>query len=160
MHKNFEAIAIAAKGIETKGTGLFGMLIGFAIEMLNMADVKAGGVEALTMLVKDQERMAGMEKGIKLGSNSTYKSAKSVILNAVEAELSLTNVKGKPKGKTELQDELAALKVPSTPAEKFRKALENALKLVEKLDKADVVTAASLSNDLNVALGARLKAEA
>ncbi len=69
----------------------------------------------------------------KLGDIGAYRSAKSLVLSAIGADVTLLNSNGKVKGKTELTDEINAKKVEKSAIEKFRIVHTNMASVGDKL---------------------------
>lgn len=154
LNDTFRKIGSNVKAMNKKGEGIFGLLITYAIPNA------VNGHEELRKSIKAQEKFVTEELKVKLGENSTYKVAKNLLCNCVEAGISLTDANGKPKGKTQLEEELAATKTPKTPLEKFRATMDTAMKIADQLSDGECITAAALADTLFKAVAVRIKAAA
>jgi hypothetical protein len=87
----------------------------------------------------------------------TYRSAKSVIMSAVKAGVSLVDDKGQRKGKTELEQETKEAKGEKSAIDKFQSAIATATAIFAKMDNVgDVRKAKAL---LTVLADSVVKAE-
>lgn len=154
MHINYELIGKSVKGINKKAAGIFGLLIAFTIEHAS------NGHEAVREQVKQQEKLVTETLKVKLNENSTYKVAKNLLCNCVEAGIPLRDANGDPKGKTQLEDELAATKTPKSELEKFQSTMSTASSIADKLSDHECITAAALANNLLDSVAVRIKAAA
>jgi hypothetical protein len=151
MNVNYEkAIGVVGTLIK-KGEGLWGLLCLFAHDTrgvdANGKDLKMDG-ETLKAVFTSNEKVASKDMRTDMNKNSTYRVAKGILIAAVEADLSLVDSDGKPRGKTDLENELKDLKEKKSPLEKFQSAIASAAKQVDKLDPADLPTAYLLAKQV------------
>jgi hypothetical protein len=151
MNVNYEkAIGVVGTLIK-KGEGLWGLLCLFAHDTrgvdANGKDLKMDG-ETLKAVFTSNEKVASKDMRTDMNKNSTYRVAKGILIAAVEADLSLVDSDGKPRGKTDLENELKDLKEKKSHLEKFQSAIASAAKQVDKLDPADLPTAYLLAKQV------------
>jgi hypothetical protein len=158
MNANFVKACGVVKRLATGEVKLFPLLLTFVLETCPGTD--KGVALDIKKDFKKAERDADSEMKVKMGDNSTYRVAKGVLINSVAAGLALCHADGKPKGKTELENELADLKVPKSEIEKFKAAIGTAEKIGMKLPASDLLIAAALVNELlkEVSVGLKLAA--
>ena len=137
------AVAVkAVRSLDRKAGGLFAALGAYAIAL--------GGVDALTMKQRflQQEKAATVQEKVDMGKNSTYRVVKNLFINCRTKGVSLVGDDDKLKGKTELEDELDALKEEKTPLEKFKAQMVAATNISKHLTGHDRLVAAGLASDL------------
>lgn len=150
MHTIYEKCVTAVKTLNSKGESLWGNLVMFASEH--------GSAEELKKSFKRNETEAEASQKVRMTENSTYKVAKSVIQRAVESGIPLLDSKGKPRGKTAIELDLADLKTVKTELEKFKTTMATAGNIAAKLTtESDKLTAAKLVDDLLKSLSVGLK---
>lgn len=98
---SFDSIGDACQKLAKAEEGFFPKLVAYVASLPADADVKAE--------LKTAEQAYEKAKGFKVGSYGAYRSAKSVICKALEHGVSILDDKGKPKGKTAIEKELAEL---------------------------------------------------
>lgn len=150
LNENYKSVANAVKGINAKGRSMWAALVAFTLES------NTNGHESLKDNFKAQEKLALGEMKLEMGKNSTYKVAKGVLVRATEYGVAITDPKGKPRGKTDIEKELAALKGEKSPADKFKVAMTTANTIADKLLDTDCPTAAALVSDLYAKIAARM----
>ena len=163
LNANYPTAAKAVKAIDSKGKGLWNALHSFAQEIASL------GVESVREKFKEQEKLAADHVKVAMTKNSTYKVAKGKLIKAIELGISLVDAKGKPKGKTAIEEEIKALdggkggaeepeeeKSNLTPAQQFAELVLAAGRLVPTLQDADIQTAASMVSDLYGQVASRL----
>lgn len=137
MNKDFEKAAGAAMSMVKKGEGMFGFLVQFVVAtMANATCKEEERADVLKEEFKDNENAYAKahEKQPKLSTVGSYRSAKSVLVQAVEKHVVLLDGKGKPRGKTDIEKELKELKEEKNPLEKFRTAMHTATNVADKLE--------------------------
>lgn len=107
---SFSAIGDACQKLAKQEEGFFPKLVSYVSALPVDADVKAD--------LKAAEQAYEKAKGFKVGSYGAYRSAKSVICKALEHGVAIVDDKGKPKGKTAIEKELAELASESGAADK------------------------------------------
>ena len=128
--------------VERKGASAFGTLVEFAHSAVQayMATVEACTTEQQSAALKNSitaEEAAYRVEHPKMAEFPTsYRSAKSVIMSAVKAGVSLVDDKGEYKGKTALENDTKAAKGDSgkTAAEKFAIAMSTATNVFAEVD--------------------------
>lgn len=165
MNVNFEAAAKACVSIEKKITGFWSSLAMAALDFSVKARGEDGsviatyaGVEAKDAVGKEfktneTEYKAATKRA--LSEFGAYRSAKSVILQAMELDVPLFE-DGKVRGKTEVEKAIAAVKEDNTSAKRTIDKIKGALDMVNKLvdsdksdmEHADYVAATLLARDL------------
>jgi len=159
MNQHFQGAVKAVKSLGKAGASLWSSLVMFAMTLQDGDPVQPDVNTDMKGAFKKAELVASIESKVAMAENSTYRAAKSVITNAVAAGILLTDDKGKPRGKTEIEDELKALKEEKTELEKFKSSIATASKIAAKLDAKDIVLAATLANDLFKLLREKLQPE-
>lgn len=139
LNPNFKAAAKSAISTEKQRGNLWHSLVLFAGDVLKN-DAGADVSEAF----KEQEREAGAEMRVDIAKNSTFRSNKCVVLNAIEYKVALVDVKGKPRGKTEVEKDIAAAKGKKPAMSRFQTVLKSADSIADELTDRDVVLAAGL----------------
>ena len=121
-------------GMERKGANAFGTLVEFAYLSVKdlTEDVDAGDV--LGNAVKAEEAAYRVEHPKMEAFPTSYRSAKSVVLAAVKAGVSLVREDGSYKGKSELEKETKEGKSSKTPVEKFQVAMNTASAVFAKCE--------------------------
>ncbi len=122
----------------------FGTLVTYAQEVITAAvDAKMVPLTALKNTLSVDEAAYKANKP-KVEVPSTYRSAKSVILNAVEQGVALVDANGKPLGKTALEkatkeakDATASVK---TEAQKFASTISTASSIFAKVETVEDIT--------------------
>jgi hypothetical protein len=104
-------------------------------------DVRPADEEVMKGQFKAQEAKA-TAGGVSLSELGSYRSAKSVILKAIELEVPLLAADGKPRGKTEVEADIKALKTPETPIETLTRAYALIAKKMSELTTTDEANAA------------------
>jgi hypothetical protein len=160
MNEHFKAAATAVKTLNKKAGGLFVALVLFAVTDREAVAKGMAATFDMKGVFKGEERAADVEMKVKMGENSTYRVVKNLICNCVKAGIPLVNADGKPRGKSELEQELAEGKVPKTEAEKFVVAMTTASNIAKKLDASECLTAAKLVADLMRSFEDRLSLKA
>jgi hypothetical protein len=140
MNKNFEIAAKAVKSITGKSVSLWENLVLFAVAMDPTTEPKEN--------FKTEERLARTEVKVEIGKNSTYRVAKGVIVNALAKGVALLDADGKPRGKTDIEDQLKAAKVKKSAADRFKIVMASANTIADELTDAECISAAALANDL------------
>lgn len=147
----FHQIGDAAVATQKRGDGLWNHFAKYVDEVkpdsLSGEELKAKMSETLKHDEKVYRKMH--PKTPKLGTIGAYRSAKSVILAAIEQGISLVDGEGKVRGKTEIEKQLKELKVEKTPMEKFR-LMHSSLSAIASVltDSAELKEAAQLVEDL------------
>jgi len=160
MNGHYEKAVGVVGTLIKKGEGLWGNLVMFVHETrgvdANGKDLSMDG-DTIKSVFTGNEKIASKDMRTDMNKNSTYRVAKGILIAAVAADLSLIDSDGKPRGKTDLENELKDMKEKKSPLEKFQGAIANASKLVDKLDPADHATAYLLAkqvaDDLAVLIG-------
>lgn len=150
MNENFKKAASAVKVLKQKATGLFGALVAFAIDVSVNGDTQVDKGTDIKPLFVEQEKLAAAEMKVHFGKDapSTYRVVKGLLVACVAAGIQLKDASGKPKGKTALEEELAATKVPKAEIDKFKTAMNTAGAIADKLPAHDRLVAAALVQDL------------
>lgn len=158
LNENFRKAAASVKAIMAKGKGMWAALSAFAVEY------QTNGAEALREQFKAQEKLANSEFKLEIQKNSTYKVAKGKLIKAVELGIPLVDAKGKPMGKTALEEAIKVAEGPKptepkvvlTPALEFAELVMAASKTADTLAVTDMTTACSMVSDLYKKLADRL----
>lgn len=140
MNKHYESAAKAVKSISGKTGSLWENLVHFAVSV--------DPTDPMKDAFKAQEREASATMKVEMAKNSTYRVQKGLIVNCVAKGISLVDSDGKPKGKTDLEGELAATKVKKSAADRFKIILNSANTVADELSDHECITAAALVNDL------------
>lgn len=152
MNVNFQKAGEAAVSVQKKGAGMYGLLVFFLVD-INPTHASGSSVkETCAKVFKACEKAFAQEnpKAEKLGSIGSYRSAKTVLLQAVEYGVQVLDANGKPRGKTEVEKELAAMKEPKTSMDKFKAAMTTADKMVDDLvGTSELALAYSLAKTLH-----------
>ena len=143
LNGNYVNATKAVKAIDKKTGGLWTALGLFTVDISYANGLPAVGTD-IKPAFQSQEKQASVEVSVEMASNSTYRVAKSVLVNCVAAGISIVDGKGKLRGKTELEDELKALKEPKSALEKLTAAMAIVDKQLKLLDAKDMLTAAQL----------------
>lgn len=161
MNGHYEKAVNVVGTLIKKGEGLWGNLVMFTHETrgvdANGKDLSMDG-ETIKAVFAANEKVASKDMRTDMNKNSTYRVAKGILIAAVAADLSLIDSEGKPRGKTDLENELKDMKEKKTPLEKFQSAIASAAKQVDKLDAADYATAYLLAKQVQDDLAAYIKA--
>lgn len=164
MNEAFRAVATSVKGISKKAGGLFGLIGTFVLSEQKQDETDAGGWPKgmdIKPIFAREEKAATAEMKVTFGKDapSTYRVVKALFVNCVAAGIALEE-NGKLRGKTDLEAELAALKVPKSELDKFKGAVETASKISDNLPAHDRLIAAALVQELlkSVANGLALAA--
>lgn len=159
MNKHYlEAVGSVASLIK-KGEGLWAQLVRFSHEMrTNDTPCKDG--EAMKASFLTEEKAASKEQKVDMGKNSTYRVIKGILVKAAEYNVELMDAKGKPRGKTDIERELADLvpKNTKTPLEKLQASIAAASKQVDEIEDTDLAAATACVEVLYKELGALLLA--
>ena len=150
MNENFKKVATAVKGIIGKSNTLWGSLVAF------VAESNANGADALKQHFKDQEALADVEYKMSMSKNSTYKVAKSVLQRATELGIAILTPEGKPRGKTDIEKDIADQRTQKSPADKFKAALAVAAKAADQLTEAEMPVSAAMVSELYKKLADRI----
>lgn len=144
MNPRFEEVGKAAKTITGKSGTLYFAMVSFA------TDPSFVGLdhEKLKEAIKGQEKEVNVAMRMKIGDNSTYRVVKGIMIAAREYGISLLRTDGKPKGKTEVEQELKDAKGSKSPADKFKATINTATLIEAKLETADLPVAAGIVQDL------------
>lgn len=116
---------------EKKGMGAFNTLVEYSH---NVVCAATNPSDALKSAIKDDETTYRAEHSALESMPAAYRSAKSVILSAVKAGVSLIRADGTYKGKSELEKECAASKSEKTAVEKFVIAINTATSVFADVD--------------------------
>lgn len=161
MNENFRKAASAVKALKQKASGLYGALGAFVMDIAMNDGVQVVAGTDIKPAFKEQERLASAEMKVHFGKDapSTYRVVKNLFANAIAKGVSITS-DGKLRGKTDIEADLAALKVEKSELDKFKVAMNTALAIADKLPAHDRITAATLVQELlnNVAQGIALAA--
>jgi len=111
--------------VEKKGAGAFGTLVEFAYNVVRELP-SATAADVLKSTIKSEENAYRVAHPKLDAMPTSYRSAKSVVLAAVKAGVSLIREDGTFKGKTELEKECKEGKSDKTPVEKFTIAMNTA----------------------------------
>ena len=149
----FEIVANAAVAIQNKGTSLWANMAGFIGTYVAGQEVTPEVDDVKAMLL-DEELLFGKSnpKAPALKNIGAYRSAKSVALKALEVGVCLLYEKGKPKGKTQVENEIKELANESvkTPLDKFRSTMNTATAIGDKLlTEMELLSALQLVKELN-----------
>jgi hypothetical protein len=156
MNPNYEKAVVATNALNKKASGLYGNLGAFVLDVAYANGIPAKGTD-IKPLFKNEEQAAEAIMKIKMGENSTYRVIKNLFANCVMGGVNLQDGKGRLRGKSDLESELAALKEPKTAMEKFATAITTATKASDGLSASERLTAAKLASDLLDALANQLK---
>lgn len=159
LNEHYQQAVDAVKGINKKQGSLWSGLVLFTVEAMALIP----NVEKPDMkpAFKEAEKIATVEQRVKMGENSTYRVQKGILCSCVSKGVVLVDAKGKPRGKTELEDELAALKVEKSALEKFKVSMNTATAIAGKFTAgSDYITAAGLVSDLLKKLTPHIRAAA
>lgn len=131
---------------QNKGVSAFGLLSAFAYDTVKEL---TGDSEAVLKVLKNsvsEQEAAYKVEHVKMAEFPTaYRSAKSVIMGAVKAGVSLVDEDGKPKGKTQLEKETKDAKGDSkSELDKFRSTMSTAASIFAKMDTLSDVQASKL----------------
>lgn len=143
----FNEVVTTFNRAATVGDNAFGKLIMYAVASLQ-AEAYTGmtaenAADALSGQLKAEEKQAKKDSK-ESALPAAYRSAKSVVVKAVRYNVSLTDEKGKPKGKTQLEKELKEFGEEKPTLEKLTHVMSTAYSLVNKLDNLPDVQAAKL----------------
>lgn len=129
----FDKAADAAVSMQKKGTGMFGNLVMFVSEKAETHCVVHK--DDLAAMFKEREAIYQKEhkNAPSLGSVGAYRSAKSVLLSAVEYSIPIKEINGKPRGKTDIEKDIKDAKAPKPDIEKFYTAMSTASNVADKL---------------------------
>lgn len=159
MNQHYATAAKAVKSLGKAGASLWVSLVMFAMtQQEDRVEQPVKGTDMKPMF-KAAETAASVEHKVKMGENSTYRVAKGVIVQAVSLGVALVDEKGKPRGKTDIEDELKGLKDEKPAIDKFKATMATATALAAKLDAKDTVMAAAMVSDLRKSLLESLKPE-
>ncbi|HEY9815113.1 MAG TPA: hypothetical protein V6D20_04805, partial [Candidatus Obscuribacterales bacterium] len=132
-----------------KGAGLWNSLVNFCIES---GKHSSKGVKELKGAFTQEEKAADKDHKVKMGENSTYRVCKSVLTKAAALDISLVDADGKVKGKTAVEQEIAAHAEEKSNYEKFKSSMNTATvlaaKVVEDGDVSEVGGALLLVQEL------------
>ncbi len=154
MNPNFKQAVTAAKTIESRSGGLWTALVLFAGDVLKN---NMGVACDISADFKKEEQQASTEMRYEVTKNSTYRSNKCVIVNAVEAGVSLFDSKGKPRGKTEVEKELKEGKEKKPAMSRFQTVLKSADTIADELLDSDCILAAALVQALLDKVAVRIR---
>lgn len=132
---------------QSKGEGSFGSLVEFAHEYTSALTTVG---EALRLALKgaiegEEQAYEKAHAGKSVKTLAAWRSAKSVVLAAVEAGIALVDEKGKPIGKTALEKAIKETRSPKSNVEKFAIAMNTASAVFAKVDTlADVMQCKAL----------------
>jgi hypothetical protein len=137
---SFADIGSSLEKISKAEEGFYPKLASY-VHQLVTAGKDAEGIKAT---LKEDEKAYEKAKGFKASSVGAYRSAKSVILKAVENGVSLVDDKGKALGKSALEKAIAECgdedaKASKTPEEKCMIALATFRSCYSSIDSPDAV---------------------
>jgi len=153
MDYSFVVVANAAVAMQKKGVSLWANMAGFVGTFVASQETKPHVDDVKDMLL-DEELTYGKAnpKAPVLKTVVAYRTSKSVALKAVEVGVSLLDDKGKPKGKTQVEQEVKAMlnEGVKTPLDKFRGTMTTANSLGDKLlTEMEYLSALQLVKELN-----------
>lgn len=140
MNQHYEAAVKAVKGLNKQTGALWPSLVLFAVATVQGTDAKPA--------FKAEEKLASNDAKVKMGENSTYRVQKGIIVAAIAKGIKLVDADGKPRGKTDIEDELKEGKAPKSAIDKFKIAMNTAGALADQLAAHDRIMAAALVQDL------------
>lgn len=158
----FNKAADSVSVLKKKGEGLWASLALAVHEWRSTQDAPATEDGAKEMFTSEEKRI-NKEKLVVMGENSTYRVCKSVLLAAVRYDIPLVDADGKARGKTDVEAAVKDEKGAKSPAEKFKAALANATKAVDKMEEKEelemaYLLAKELTDYLVAVIGAAPKA--
>jgi hypothetical protein len=151
MNVNFEVAAKAAKSINGKSGSLWHAMVLFQQDYMRLDK------DELKSVIKGQEQEANAALRIKVGTNSTYRVVKGVILSAVEYGVSLIDKRGKVRGKTEVEADIKEVKGEKSAVDKFKSTMTTANAIADKLLTGDLPVSAGLVKELFDKLADRIR---
>lgn len=123
---------------EKAAANAFGTLVQYAHETIRDVDSK-NQADVLKNGIGDEEKSYRAEHPKLEAMPVAYRSAKSVIMSAVKAGVSLVRDDGSYKGKTELEKEVKAGKSEKSAVEKFTIAMNTATNVFADVDTLEDV---------------------
>lgn len=148
----FTSAADAAIASEKKAGNLWLNLAGWvATEIAPMVQGKEDARELVKGAIDNaQEGYAEAHpKAKKLSEIVAYRSAKSVVLKAIECKITLVNDNGKVKAKSEVEAEIKEGKEEKTPIEKFRIVSTSLASIADNLlTESELLEAIMVLNDM------------
>lgn len=143
----FSEIMVAYTRAATAGDGAFGKLMLFAMTVLDSEAVgkltpenKSKALEEVLKNGEKEHKQASKDASMP----GAYRSGKSVVCKAVHLGVSLTDEKGKPKGKTQLEKECKLAETPKPVLDKFRATMQASFSLLNQIDNTADLAAAKL----------------
>lgn len=159
LNEHYQQAVNAVKSIDKGVKAMWPGLVLFTVEAMRLIpNVKTPDMKPA---FKAAEKQATVEAKVRMNENSTYRVQKGLLCNCVSKGITIVDGAGKPRGKTELEDELAALKDEKSPLDKFKTSMNTANALADKFTTMpEYLSAASLVNDLMKKLTPHIKAAA
>lgn len=138
MHTTFSKAVDTFVVASNKQGNAFGTLVDFC-HCATVDNIRAGMApdevcDVLKNSVKTQEQEYRALHPKMQEFPAAYRSAKSVIMSALKAGISLVDDKGKYKGKTALEQEIKAGKDEKSELQKFQSSIDTASKIFAKID--------------------------
>lgn len=138
--------------VEKKMGNFWNDLVTFAMDVPMPDGLDAEGrVSVLKDAFNEQEQsddVLALLKGRKLSEFGAYRSAKSVIMSACKAGVSLLDEAGKVRGKSAVESDVKALKEEKPEIEKFKQMLASLTSVADKLEQSDAGVAFLLAKGL------------
>ena len=138
MHTTFQSSIDTFVSAKNKGEGAFGKLADYCHAATKDNILSGMSGEAVADVLKGQIKVQEQEYRNQHPRMeefpSAYRSAKSVILKALQHGVLLVDEKGKIKGKTALEKEINGMKEPKSEIAKFQSTIDTASKILDKID--------------------------
>jgi hypothetical protein len=138
MNTQFDKALSAFVSVDKKTVNAFGTLSAFAYSIVKEVTGDGETVKNVLKNAFTAEETAFRTANPKAEAfPGTYRSAKSTLLSAVAAGVSLVDAKGNALGKSELEELTKATKDEKSDVQKFETAIGSASKIFAKVDGLD-----------------------